>query len=542
MLKFAIALAQINPVVGDIAGNAARVRKAIDGASQQGAELVVFSELVITGYPPEDLILKPAFRLAAMEAVESLARSLRHEDPAVLLGCVWEEKDALYNAAILIEQGRIVAMQYKYALPNYGIFDERRLFVPGPLPAPILWRGRKLGLMICEDMWQGDVSAHLAKEKVDCLITINASPFETGKYEQRQAIAREAARNAHAPLIYVNQIGAQDDIVFDGASFALDVKGEVLASLPAFAESVQMVSHNAAALHSPTFAEEQACWQACVLGLKDYVNKNGFSGVLLGLSGGIDSAFVAALAVDALGSDRVLGVLLPSPYNAKESEEDALETARLLDIRTVTVPISANMEALETTLNSTFSALGLQKDGWMEEVGIGGNLQARIRGVLLMALSNASGYMLLSTSNKSELAVGYSTLYGDSCGGYAPLKDLYKTRIYAMAKWRNGVSQVIPQRSITKAPSAELKPGQLDQDQLPPYEILDAILECLIEQRQGLEEVAQAGFSRETVEKIVYLLRISEYKRRQSPPGPKITPMLFGRDRRYPLTNGFKSL
>lgn len=532
----AIALAQINVTVGDIAGNAQKILAAYRQMVTQGAELVVFPELALIGYPPEDLVLMPSFRKEAMAAIQSLARHTEGS-AAMLVGSVWDNAlvtsgadTHIYNAAILLDAGRIQHIQPKTHLPNYGIFDEKRLFDVAA-PEPMQWRGHKLGVVICEDIWSEDVPSKLKQDGADYLIVMNASPFEAGKMEERRKVTAAAVRAAGLPLVYVNLVGGQDDIVFDGGSFALSADGSLAAQLPEFKEATSLLGKATLATLS---GEHERLWNAMTLGLADYVNKNGFKGVLLGLSGGVDSAFTAALAVDALGKDRVRGVLLPSPYSSRESSEDALETAALLGIATDTIPITPAMHTMEEVMNPVFKSAG-----WMEELVVGGNIQARIRGQILMALSNRTGFMLLSTGNKSEIAVGYTTLYGDSCGGYNAIKDLYKTRLYALARWRNAKGRVIPERSITKAPSAELRPGQKDQDQLPPYEILDAILELHIEGRLSAEEIVARGHDKATVEKVIALVRRSEYKRRQSCPGVKLSRMLFGRDRRYPMTNGF---
>jgi len=534
----AIALAQINVTVGDIAGNVEKILAAYKKAVGQGAQIVLFPELTVTGYTPEDLMLMPAFRKEAMAAIQTLARGTKG-GAAMIVGSVWDNalvtsgSDAhIYNAAILLDEGRIQHVQPKTHLPNYGVFDEKRLYDVGE-PEAIDWRGRKIGIVVCEDVWSPDVPMRLKEGGAEYLLVMNASPFDAGKLEERKKVAIDAVKRTGLPLAYVNILGGQDDIVFDGGSFALDSTGALVAQLPEFEEAVALISN--AGVAKP-MGRETRIWSAMKLGLQDYLRKNGFKGVLLGLSGGIDSAVTAALAVDALGKENVRGVLLPSPYSSKGSIEDALETARLLGIATDTIPITPPMHTMEEILNPVFHA-----SDWMEDVAVGGNLQARIRGQILMAISNRTGFMLLSTGNKSELAVGYSTLYGDSCGGFNVLKDVYKMQVYALAKWRNGSGRVIPERSITKVPSAELKPGQKDQDQLPPYDVLDAILELHIEGRLSATEIAARGYDKAQVEKILRMVRASEYKRRQSCPGARVTGMMFGRDRRYPLTNGYES-
>jgi NAD+ synthase len=538
-----IAIAQINVTVGDIDGNRQKILDYYERAAAQGAQLVVFPELCVTGYPPEDLILAPAFRAQAMEAARALAAQTKNK-PAMIVGCVWEEGDKIYNAALLLDDGKIAHMQPKTCLPNYGIFDEKRLFTAGTDLKPVDWRGHKIGLLVCEDVWHEKVAMAHKKRGAEILIVINASPFEAGKMAQRQALVASAAKECALPAVYVNMVGGQDDIVFDGGSFAVDEKGVLCAQLPEFEEGLFVIpsavegstskTDPSAALRSGR-DDSDRLWNAMCLGLRDYVRKNGFSTVLLGLSGGIDSAFTAAVAVDALGKDHVKGVLMPSPYSSKESIDDALESARFLGIETFSVPNAPAMQMFDEVLSPVFKT-----GDWMEDVAVGGNLQARLRGLTLMAMSNKFDWLLLSTGNKSEIAVGYTTLYGDSCGGYNVIKDLYKTQIYALADWRNARSSVIPKRSISKAPSAELKPGQKDADQLPPYDVLDRILALHIEGRLSAQEIIAQGFARDVVEKIVDWVRRNEYKRRQSCPGVKLSPMLFGKDRRFPLTNSMK--
>ena len=423
-------------------------------------------------------------------------------------------------------------IQHKIKLPNEGVFDEKRVFFADKSPKIVNWRGHKIGILICADIWEKSLSKKLGKQGVEAVFAINASPFEVGKYEKRVEVVKAAARAANVPVYYTNMVGGQDDIVFDGGSFVVNSAGEMIASFPQFEEIISCNSnYPPSTIHHP---QEWQIWNAISLGLRDYVRKNGFSKVVLGLSGGIDSAVTAAVAVDALGAQNVLGVLLPSPYTSKESVEDALETAKLLGIGTKTIAITEAMLAFEELLGLEFGA-----ENWIENPAIGGNLQARIRGVILMAISNKFGNLLLSTGNKSEIAVGYSTLYGDSCGAFNVLKDIYKTGVYELANWRNSISPAIPLRSITKPPSAELKPNQRDDDQLPPYDILDKILELHIENRKAEAEIIEEGFAPEIVKKVLQLVRISEYKRRQSCLGVKISGMAFGKDRRFPITNKF---
>ena len=547
--RFKLALAQLNPVLGDIEGNLSKARAARARAAREGADLVAFTELFLTGYPPEDLVLKPALQKAAREACEALARDTKDGGPAVLMGLPWSEASAVYNAMALLDGGRIEAVRYKYNLPNYGVFDEKRVFAPGPLPQPIAFRGVKLGVPVCEDIWSGDACEALARDGAELLIVPNGSPYWIGKQAVRYDIARERVAETRLPLAYVNQVGGQDELVFDGASFVLNRDGTVAVQLPAWEEALgptewrregsgwRCLPGEIAAIER----DEAANYLACVTGLRDYVDKNGFPGVVLGLSGGVDSALCAAMAVDALGAARVHGVMLPYKYTSNESLNDATATAEALHIRYDIMPIHATVEGLSKDLAKAFA--GTTPDATEE------NLQSRARGTLLMAISNKFGPMVLTTGNKSEVSVGYATLYGDMNGGFNPVKDLYKGQIYALARYRNrerpkgclgpeGI--VIPKNVLTKAPSAELKPGQRDQDTLPPYDVLDDILDCLVEGEMPLPEIVARGHAPETVKKVERMLYLAEYKRRQAAPGVKITAKNFGRDRRYPITNKFR--
>lgn len=531
-----LALAQMNPTVGDIAGNAAKILDLYRQASAQHADMMICPELALTGYPPEDLVLMPAFRRQAMDALHALAKQTGRA--SLVTGSVWEEDDKAYNAAVVMQQGKIVHVQPKMRLPNYGVFDEKRVFIWGEKQSPVKLHGINVGFLVCEDVWVPELSASLKEKDVELVIVINASPFESGKMALRKQIVAESVKQAGAPVVYVNMVGGQDDIVFDGGSFIMSKDGRVDVQLPEFFETLSIVradgKSEASGRQHTLLGEEGALWHAMMLGLRDYVRKNGFTDVVLGLSGGIDSALTAAVAADALGAAHVKGVLLPSPYTSHDSMDDAHALAKNLGIETLTIPITEAMQIFEERLSPVF-----RDSGWMEDVSVGGNLQARLRGITLMALSNRNGWMLLSTGNKSEIAVGYSTLYGDSCGSYNVLKDVYKTLVYTLARWRNAQSAVIPLRSLTKAPTAELKPGQTDQDQLPPYDILDAILLRHIEGQKSAEEIIVEGYEKAVVEKVIRMVRNSEYKRRQSCPGVKLSPMLFGKDRRYPLTNKF---
>jgi NAD+ synthase len=542
-----IALAQLNPVMGDIVGNLARARAA--RAQCASADLIVFSELFITAYPPEDLVLKPALQADARAAVENLAADTA-TGPAILIGAPWVEEGKLYNASLLLEGGRIAGRTRKVDLPNYGVFDEKRIFAAGPMPDPIAFRGVRLGVPICEDIWTDVVTRHLAEAGAEILIVPNGSPFEAGKEDVRLALVKSRVAESRLPLIYLNQLGGQDELVFDGASFVLNPDGALACALPGWRESLVTTDWArdengkwfcAPAEIVPEETRLSQVYHAMMLGLRDYVNKNRFPGVVLGLSGGIDSALSAAVAVDALGGDRVRCVMLPARYTSRESLEDADACARLLGTPYETIEIERAVAAMDETLAPAFAGTA---PGVTEE-----NIQSRLRGVILMALSNKFGAMVLTTGNKSEMSVGYATLYGDMCGGYNVLKDIYKTDVFALAHWRNAHAPqgalgpdgiVIPGRIIEKPPTAELRANQTDQDSLPPYEVLDGILECLVEQEMGFADTVAKGFDAATVKRIERLLYVSEYKRRQAPPGVKISSRNFGRDRRYPITNAFR--
>ncbi len=545
-----IALAQINPHVGAVRDNLARLRAARAEAARQGADLVVAPEFSIAGYPPEDLVLKPAFVSACEQALGELAADTA-TGPAMIAGGPWRHEGRLHNAAFLLEGGRVAAARAKHELPNYGVFDEKRLFAPGPLPEPVDFRGLKLGLMVCEDWWFEPVSRRLCHAGADLLLAINASPFEVDKQKARVELARKRVAECGLPFAFCGQVGGQDELVFEGASFVLDAAGKLVVQLPFFAESVAMTEWRrqdgrlscAGGPLSPDPGRLGGIYQAMMLGLADYVNKNGFPGVILGLSGGIDSALSAAVAVDALGPGRVRAFMMPSPYTSRDSLEDAAACAARLGIGCDTLSITPAMEAFGAILSPVFAGRGADIT---EE-----NVQSRARGLILMAISNKLGAMLLTTGNKSEMSVGYATLYGDMCGGYSVLKDIYKTTVFELARWRNEnlparalgpEGAVMPERVITKAPSAELRPNQTDQDSLPPYAVLDAILEGLVEGERGADALVAEGFDRATVLRVWRMLDRAEYKRRQAPPGVKITPRAFGRDRRYPLTNGFTRL
>jgi len=546
--RLTIALAQLNPTVGDVKANADLVREARVQAKAQGADLLMTSELVISGYPPEDLVLKGSFQDAVRKAVAALALETSDGGPGLLISAPWVENGKLYNAALLLDGGRILAVVPKFDLPNYGVFDEKRLFSAGPCPGAVNFRGLRLGIMTCEDMWTPKVAKCVMEDGADILLVLNGSPYEMDKTGTREGLAEDRVRETGLSLVYVNQAGGQDELVFDGASFVLDADGKMCAQLPSFANEVLSVGFEldndtlvpSAQPLAAKLDDNEAIYRALVLGLGDYVNKNHFPGVMIGLSGGVDSAITAAIAVDALGSDRVHCVMMPSPYTSKESLEDAAKAAAALGVKLDTITIGPAMNAFDDMLKEQF--VQHPKDTTEE------NIQARSRGMILMAMSNKFGYMVLSTGNKSEMSVGYSTLYGDMCGGYNVLKDVYKTRVYDLCRWRNAnhpagllgkAGEVVPKRIITKAPSAELKHDQTDQDTLPPYAHLDDILWCLIEQEMSTAEIAARGHAQELVRKVWRMLDRAEYKRRQAPPGVKISSRAFGRDRRYPLTNGF---
>jgi NAD+ synthase len=546
--RLKIALAQANPTLGDLDGNAAKLIAMRERAGELGADVVVFPELFITGYPPEDLVLKPAFQVAARRRVEALGRELP-PGPAVLVGTVWPDGGKVYNAVALIDGGKVAAVRFKVELPNYGVFDEKRVFAPGPLPEPVEVRGVSLGVPICEDIWVADVSLHLEAKGAKILISPNGSPFDWTKPSMRRDKAAARVAETGLPLVYVNQVGGQDELVFDGASFVLNADGKLAAQLPAWEETVAITEWRKGErgwiCERGTPAEieqgDASAYQACVLGLRDYVEKNGFPGVILGLSGGVDSALVAALAVDALGPKRVRAVMMPYRYTSDASIRDAAACARALGVHYETVPIE---QAVAGISESLAEALAGSKPDATEE-----NIQARARGLILMAMSNKFGGMVVTTGNKSEMSVGYATLYGDMNGGFNPVKDLYKMEVYRLARWRNAhlpkgalgpAGVVIPESILTKVPTAELRPNQTDQDSLPPYPELDDILASLVEHELPLDAIVARGHSAETVKKVERMLYLAEYKRRQAAPGVKISSRNFGRDRRYPIVNKFR--
>ena len=547
--RLIIALAQVDCIVGDVDGNAARVRAARATAQAGGADLVLFSELFLAGYPPEDLVLKPAFQEVCRAACEALARETADGGPAILVGLPWVEEGALYNAYALLDHGRIESVRFKVDLPNYGVFDEKRVFRAGPLPGPISFRGVRLGVPICEDIWGQDPVECIAETGGEILLVPNGSPYWRGKMEERLAVARARVRESGLPMLYLNQVGGQDELVFDGGSFGLNADGALAFQLPTFREAVALTTWErgphgwacTAGPHETVEAGDEADYAACVMGLRDYVENNRFPGVVMGLSGGIDSAICAAMAVDALGAARVHCIMLPFRFTSNESLSDAAGCAEALGVRYDILPISAAVEGFETTLHPLFD--GRPADITEE------NIQSRVRGSTLMSISNKFGPMVVTTGNKSEMSVGYATLYGDMNGGFNPIKDLYKMQVFRLCHLRNrwkpagalgpdGV--VIPENIIVKPPTAELRENQTDQDSLPPYDVLDAILEGLVEREMRVSDLVAMGQDEAVVRKIERLLYLAEYKRRQSAPGVKVTRKNFGRDRRYPIVNRFR--
>lgn len=551
-----IAIAQLNPTVGDVAGNLAKAREARAEAARHGADLVLFTELFIAGYPPEDLVLKPAFLSACERAVLDFASDTADGGPGVIVGTPLKRESGTHNSIVVADGGKVIAERYKLDLPNYGEFDEKRVFQPGPhMPGPVNFRGVRLGVPVCEDIWgELGVCETLAESGAEILLVPNGSPYYRGKVEVRQQVVIRQVIESGLPVIYANQLGGQDELVFDGASFAISADKSLAFQMSQFEEAVVVTTWKRGdedgepegwfctdGPMSKVPEKEEADYRACMLGLRDYVNKNGFKSVVLGLSGGIDSAICAALCVDALGEERLRAIMMPYRYTSKESLKDAEACARALGCRYDIVPIVEPVEGFSHTLSQLFEGT---KEGITEE-----NLQSRARGTILMAVSNKFGSMVVTTGNKSEMSVGYATLYGDMNGGFNPIKDIYKMQVYALSRWRNGhvppgalgpSGEVIPQNIIDKAPSAELRENQTDQDSLPPYPVLDAILECLVENEMGVDEIVARGHDRGTVHRVEHLLYVAEYKRRQAAPGVKITKKNFGRDRRYPITNRFR--
>lgn len=552
--RFTLALAQMNPTVGDLAGNAARILEFAVRAADSGADLVLYPEMALIGYPPEDLVLIPSFRAAAMAHAEKLAEAARDLPCDLIFGNLWDDGQHVYNASVLASGGKLTLIRAKHDLPNYGVFDEKRVFEAGPAAQVVNWRGIKLGVLICEEVWQPAAATSVKEQGAELLLVQNASPYHIGKAGQRHQVVSAAAAATGLPLVYLNLVGGQDELVFDGRSYAVAPNGENIAYLPGFAEALALLKwekqpHGWQCVSAPTvpdLSDEATIYSALVLGLRDYVGKNQFPGVVLGLSGGIDSGVSAAIAADAIGPEKVHTVRMPSPFTSDDSLEDAEQLAAALSLRMDTVPITPLIDTTRQTLAPVFA--GRHADTTEE------NIQARQRGLLLMAISNKFGPMVLTTGNKSEMSVGYATLYGDMCGGFSVLKDVYKTTVTKLSSWRNSLSaeqlqafgflgaagEVIPQRMIDKPPTAELRPNQRDEDSLPSYPVLDTILRGLIERQRSIAELVDEGLDQPTVERVARMVAAAEYKRRQSAPGVRITPMAFGRDRRWPITNRWR--
>ncbi len=546
MSSIRIALAQINPTVGDLPANAALILAQARQAHALGADVLLTPELALPGYPPEDLLLRPGFVSSQLQALDELRGQLAElAGLHVVVGHVDREEQHLFNAASVFCEGRSVGRYHKWQLPDYGVFDETRYFTPGREPLVFECKGQRLGLLICEDVWLSRAPNASLAHGAQALLVLNASPYCMGKQDQRRKAMRDTAQGR--PVVYLNLVGGQDELVFDGASMVVDASGRVAARLPMFQEALGVVelarSASGGLLVQPPEArapgwvqawpgDDEQIYEALVMSVRDYVRKSGFSSVLLGLSGGLDSALVLALAVDALGAGAVRAVMMPSPYTSRMSLDDAAEMAQGLGVAYDEIAIGPLSQAFETALAPLFQ--GREADTTEE------NIQARVRGNLLMAISNKFGSLLLTTGNKSELATGYCTLYGDMAGGFAPIKDIPKTLAYQLSYWRNRRSPVIPERILTRAPSAELRPDQTDQDSLPPYGVLDAVLERHIERNQSAAEIVAAGFEAGMVEDVLRRVRINEYKRRQGAIGPKITSRAFGRDWRYPIVNGYR--
>ncbi|NGP18741.1 NAD+ synthase [Devosia aurantiaca] len=544
-----IALAQLNPKVGDLQGNLALARKALADAKAAKADILMFSELFLTGYFPDDLLFKPKFIRDAVEAAQELARETDRSDVTLILPTIWQDSNGLHNAVIVAENGEIVAVRLKRELPNTDVFYEKRYFTAGPLAEPVTIKGVSIGIPICEDIWHQSVCEHLAMRGAEILLCPNGSPYWRNKQHVRKNLVRARTGEDQIPLLYLNQVGGQDELVYDGASFGMEPGDRMVFQGKSFEADFILSTWQRGekgwtctqGIVTELTSVDEAPWRACVLGLRDYVHKNGFNHVVLGLSGGIDSAVVAAMAVDAFGPDKVHCIMLPYRYTSEASIKDAKECAELLGVRYDVVSIG---DPVDHALEQLAPIFGDRPSDLAEE-----NIQSRMRGVVLMGVSNKLGSMLLTTGNKSEMAVGYATIYGDMNGGYNPLKDMLKMDVYRLAAWRNAhlpgdslgpSGMVIPQNIIDKAPSAELRPDQKDQDSLPPYPVLDALLTAMIEEEQSVADMVADGFESDLVLRIQRLVNIAEYKRRQAPPGPKLTPKAFGQGRRYPITNGFK--
>ncbi len=539
MSKQQIALAQMNPLLGDLLGNAELIFQAASHAYEQGAKLLLTPELALTGYPPEDLLLRPAFITAVNDELNRLMMQLgQFSGMTVVIGHPKRTAAGLQNYASVVRDGKVIAGYAKQELPNHEVFDEVRYFTPGQESCVFEHEGIRYGLILCEDAWHQAPAQKAYAAGAQILLVLNASPYHLQKEALRIAVLRKQIAHTQMPLVYVNMVGGQDELVFDGGSFALDATGELVMSMPQFESGLGMIHLNAsgqleAGAITPKLSSEAQAYQALVLGVQDYVEKNNFPGVIIGLSGGVDSALVLAIAVDALSADRVRAVMMPSPYTADISWIDARELANNLGVQYDEIPISESVNALEKSLAEQFA--GSKVDATEE------NIQARVRGTMLMALSNKTERLVLTTGNKSEMAVGYCTLYGDMAGGFAVIKDIAKTLVYRLCAYRNGIAPVIPERILTRAPSAELRPDQTDQDSLPSYEVLDGIVERYMEQNQSIADIITAGYDPESVEKVTRLIKLNEYKRRQAPPGVRVTTRAFGRDWRYPITSRFRA-
>ncbi|MEW6330181.1 MAG: NAD+ synthase [Pseudomonadota bacterium] len=535
--RLRIALGQLNLLVGDVAGNAAKMIATAQRARDElKADVILFPELALTGYPPEDLLLRPDLSVRVELALGEMLRGISGID--VIVGYPKRQYGKLYNAASLLRGGKVAATYFKHILPNYGVFDEKRYFAEGADPCVFDIKGQPVGLTICEDVWERGPVEQAVKAGAKLMLNLNASPFHRNKGKERFGIVARRARDNRVPIVYLNLVGGQDELVFDGDSFVVDARGAMTQRAPAFEEGLHLVELKTGARPapvpaaiSPDLPEEQSVYAALVLGVRDYIGKNGFPGIVIGLSGGVDSALTLCIAVDAIGASRVEAVLMPSRYTASMSLEDARAQAEAMGVKHATIPIEPMFEAFLDALEEEFR--GRKPDSTEE------NIQARIRGTLLMAISNKTGRMVLTTGNKSEMSVGYATLYGDMAGGFAAIKDVPKTLVYRLAEYRNRIKPVIPRRVFERPPSAELAPDQKDTDSLPPYELLDPILERYVELDQSAADIVAAGFDEATVKKVLRLVDRNEYKRRQAAPGVRITPRAFGRDRRYPVTSGY---
>ena len=545
-----IAIAQLNPHLGNIAANVARLLDARRGAAEAGAAIIVTPEMYLSGYPCDDLVLRSDFMAEVASGLEMLAATTTDGGPAIIVGAPHADGGVITNSVFVLDEGQVQARRDKVNLPNYGVFDDKRNFTAGDMPGPVQVRGMRLGLPVCEDIWTSDVIECLAESGAQMIISLNASPFDLMKPDARMAHAVSRVYESELPLVYVNMVGGQDELVYDGASFALNADGKLAAHLPSFSETTSVIRvgedfgvPSLTGQMTPPDDGMGALYRGLTLGLRDYIDKNGFPGVVLGLSGGIDSAIVAALAVDALGAERVHAVMMPSPYTSQESLDDAADLAGRLGIRLDEISIAPAMQAMGDMMAPQFD--GTSADITEE------NIQSRLRGLILMGISNKHGPLVLATGNKSEYAAGYSTLYGDMCGGFAPIKDVWKVQVFDLCRWRNAnmprggagpEGEVIPVRIIDKPPSAELRPDQKDTDSLPPYDRLDAIMKALCEEMVDIETIAARGYDRDEVARASQLLFRAEYKRFQAAPGPKMNALAFGRERRLPLTSGFNPL